>query len=294
MANRVFVVGESQRSVVRSNTTAYGGVATTELVCDGTGPTVVLLHGIYDRAQTWQAVLERLAAAGRRAVAVNLPPLHRRRVGEPILPALDSFVAAVVRANASTEGVVLVGNSMGAGLTLRAVLDPSLPIRAGIPIAVPGFGYTGFASLGVGPAGLPESVLFRMRAPRRLIRTKLAARAGAGFLTVPGRALPEGTVEHFVELFAGEPLGGFLAAGRALLREFDAGYPPGKSSAPLLFVHGRRDRLIVYTAAIRAARRYPSAKVRILAGSAHCPQLDDPDTTTELILAFADNAGRAA
>ncbi|MGY2061897.1 alpha/beta fold hydrolase, partial [Nocardia gipuzkoensis] len=78
------------------------------------------------------------------------------------------------------------------------------------------------------------------------------------------------------------------------LREFDAGYPPGQPAAPVLFVHGRHDRLIAHTAALRAGQRYPGARVRILPGSGHCPQLDDPDTTAALILGFADRAGRAA
>src|SRR3954468_23137820 len=49
------------------------GTRTRALELEGRGPPVLLLHGYADSADTWRAVLDRLARAGRRALAVDLP-----------------------------------------------------------------------------------------------------------------------------------------------------------------------------------------------------------------------------
>ncbi|TLF60178.1 alpha/beta hydrolase [Nocardia cyriacigeorgica] len=277
---------------IRETVRDYHAIPTRQLSCDGDGPTVVLLHGVYDRADTWLRVLECMARGGRRAVAVDLPPIHLRAAGEPILPALDAFVAAVVGAHAGEDGVVLAGNSMGAGLTLRAALDPSLPIRVGVPIDIPGFGYRPLVRVTFGPYGPSEALLARIRLPRAMFGLRPAHSYTRRMLHYRGRASDPEHVRYFLDLFAAaDPLGALAAAGRALLGEFDAGYPPG-TPAPLLFVHGRGDKLIPFTAAYRAAATYPGATVRILDTCGHCPQLDEPQLLADLILDFDDTAHR--
>jgi pimeloyl-ACP methyl ester carboxylesterase len=51
----------------------YAGFQTRELVVTGRGPTVLLLHGFGDSADTWRPVLTLLAEAGQAAIAVDLP-----------------------------------------------------------------------------------------------------------------------------------------------------------------------------------------------------------------------------
>ncbi|MGY0499433.1 alpha/beta fold hydrolase [Nocardia sp. FBN12] len=245
---------------------------------------IVLLHGTYDRADTWRGVLERLAEVGRRAVAVDLPPLHVRRTGELVLPRLDAFVAALVRAQAGAEGVVLGGNSLGAGLTLRAALNPELPVLAAVPCDVPGFGYRPLATFTVGRFGPPEPLLAAIRVPAAMFRSRAAVAVGNRFLYGRDRPNSAEDVAHFLEFFAQtRPIGRLIASGRALLREFDAGYPDGELP-PTLLVHGSRDKLIPPSAAHRAQRRFPSAMVRILPGVGHCPQLDVPNAVARMIL----------
>ncbi|MFD4406858.1 alpha/beta fold hydrolase [Nocardia sp. NPDC058499] len=245
---------------------------------------MVLLHGIYDRADTWRRVLERLAEAGRRAVAVDLPPVNGRRTGEPILPLLDAYVAALVRAHAGTEGVVLGGNSMGAGLALRAALNPQLPVRASVPCDAPGFGYRPLVTVTVGRYGPPESLLARIRVPAAVFRGRGAVAVANRVLYVRDRPNSAEDVTRFLELFARtRPIGSLIACGRALLREFDAGYPAG-ALPPTLIVHGGRDTLIPPSAAIRARHRFPSARVRILPEVGHCPQVDAPDAVAAMLL----------
>jgi len=97
----------------------FGGIGTRVLSVDGAGIPIVLLHGYADSADTWRGVLTRLHAAGRRALAVDLPGFghaDKRFVG-PLLPQFDAFTEAVL---GSTGPAVLMGNSLGAATAVRA------------------------------------------------------------------------------------------------------------------------------------------------------------------------------
>ncbi|MGB3332425.1 MAG: alpha/beta fold hydrolase, partial [Mycobacterium sp.] len=59
--------------MISTTRAGFDGVGTRMLSVPGDGTPVVLLHGYGDSADTWRGVLTRLAAAGRRAVAVDLP-----------------------------------------------------------------------------------------------------------------------------------------------------------------------------------------------------------------------------
>ncbi|HUE28529.1 MAG TPA: hypothetical protein VMP89_17270, partial [Solirubrobacteraceae bacterium] len=54
-------------AVIRESRLPLAGVRTRVLEVDGDGPPLVLLHGFSDSADTWRAMLERLARSGRRA-----------------------------------------------------------------------------------------------------------------------------------------------------------------------------------------------------------------------------------
>ncbi len=90
----------------------------------GAGPVVVLLHaGVADR-RMWAGTLELLAAAGFRAIAVDLPGFGDAPAvaGEPapwtaVLETLDAL---------GVERAVVVGNSFGGAVALRvAVVAPA-------------------------------------------------------------------------------------------------------------------------------------------------------------------------
>jgi pimeloyl-ACP methyl ester carboxylesterase len=129
----------------------FAGYRTRVLELEGDGAPVVMLHGYADSADTWRQSLDRLARRGRRALAVDLPGFGTadRLAPTPVLPQLDEFTAAVIRyaAGSERERVVLVGNSLGGCVSLRAA--ERLPRRlAGV--------------IGVAPAGLEMTRLFAL------------------------------------------------------------------------------------------------------------------------------------
>lgn len=89
---------------------------------DATEPTVVLVHGAWMGAWSWQPVVEELQARGRRVVAADLPG-HGADATPPSEVGLDGYVDAVIASlEAETRPVVLVGHSMG-GVVITAVAE---------------------------------------------------------------------------------------------------------------------------------------------------------------------------
>src|SRR3954468_11898952 len=80
---------------------------------EATSPTVVLVHGAFADASSWNGVIERLQAKG---VAVKAPPNPLRGI------AIDS--AYIAGACAETQGPVLaVGHSYGGAIVSNAATE---------------------------------------------------------------------------------------------------------------------------------------------------------------------------
>ena len=125
-----------------SSSTSHG--RTTSLVVDnipiqiverGTGAPTLLLHGIFDSADTWGGVIERLQP-GYRCLAPDLPGFGYS--GEPAdfdctLPRLAQFIDHLIDALAIREPVNLVGYDIGATYGLAwAVTHPAKVRRLAI------------------------------------------------------------------------------------------------------------------------------------------------------------------
>lgn len=96
---------------------------------DGSGPLVVLLHGITSNAGSWWRVGPELARRGARVVAVELPG-HGENGSRPSIAAdADSLVDAVVDV-VGHDVDVLVGHSFGGYLAQVAVLSGAIAAGA--------------------------------------------------------------------------------------------------------------------------------------------------------------------
>ncbi len=90
----------------------------------GTGPTVVLAHGIALTLGEWNLVADLLLADGYRVVAFDARGHGQSTIGADgvSVPVMAADLAAVLESTHTTDAI-LVGHSMGGFLALDAVLD---------------------------------------------------------------------------------------------------------------------------------------------------------------------------
>jgi len=275
----------------------------------GTGPAIVLVHGLGGSHVNWFASGPLLAERGR-VVAFDLPgfgrtPLESR---SSAVGANADLVARFVEAEIGAPAV-LVGNSMGGLVSLLAtqrhpelaaglvLVDPAVP-RApggGIDPAV-ALTFAGYFTPGMGEA------LLRRRAAR--LGAEGMVRETLALCCVDPAQVPPEVVDALIELgrerIEEMPWAhtAFLGAARSLMRtlalrrRFDG--IVRSITAPTLIVHGAQDRLVPLAAIQMVARARPDWTLEVYDDIGHVPQLEAPDRFAASVLGWLEGAGRAA
>ena len=266
------------------------GFTTRALELEGDGPPVVLLHGYADSADTWRVVLDRLARAGRRALAVDLPGFGAAAplADGPVLPQLDAFAAEAVAYLASEgEDVVLAGNSLGGCLALRAAEDPAAPLAGIVPIAPAGLEMPAwFAVIERDPI-----VRWILHAPVPLPEQVLRSAVGEAYRQL-AFARPRAAQREIVRAFTGHhrdraSVMRILDNGRRMLPELRDPFRLERVRCPVLLVWGDRDRMVTHRGARRIVEALPETTYELLEGVGHCPQVEAGERVADLLLEFA-------
>jgi len=260
---------------------AYAGYRTRELSVAGTGPKVVLLHGFAHPAGSWQGILQRCAAAGIPAVAADLPGFGAADPFQtgPRLPQLDSFVNELIEVHSSQAPVVVVGNSLGGLLAVRAAAARADDcVGAVMPVNAAGFGWTPLGHVAAFAAGRRLDWLGVVPAPaaiRRWVSATIARFALYGDRRSPVDPAMIRLLTDQLER-RGDRLQ-LLALAREVVTEVNAlrGVPAVRCAATV--VHGRADPIVALAASRRIAAAIPGAQLKMLDRAGHCPQIDAPD-----------------
>lgn len=278
--------------IVEHNPT-LAGFRTRALELEGEGPTLILIHGYADSADTWRLLLDRLRKQGRAAVALDLPGFgtaDRLDRDAPILPQHDAFMDAAVDrwAGESTDGrVVIAGNSLGGTAALRAAERDEAGRLAGIvPIAPAGLDMpTWFTAIQGAPlvrAMLRSPVPVPARTVRRAVGSTYKVLAFAS-----PRKADEAVVGAFTTHIGSQrDVVRLLATGERLLPEIKAPFRFASVSCPVMLVWGERDRMVSSSGAERVLAGIPGTQVELLPRCGHCPQIEEPDRLAELLADF--------
>jgi pimeloyl-ACP methyl ester carboxylesterase len=251
----------------------------------GTGEPLVLLHGFTDTWRTWELVLPVLEAR-HDVLAVTLAG----HAGGPQINgdlSDDTLAAGVQRAmdDAGFETAHLAGNSLGGYTALR--LAARGRARTVVALAPAGGWADGDDS--------HKDTLHHFSITQDLVKTAadhaeaIAAspegrRRATEFITTHYEHIPPALIAHQIRGAAG-----CVAAGALIEYALTHGWSVDAEgvTCPVRFVWGTADRLLPWPrAAVRYRELLPTADWVVLDDVGHCPQLDVPLETAQLILGF--------
>ena len=261
----------------------------------GSGPAILLIHGIGDNSSTWDTVQSKLA----QRFTVIAPDLLGH--GKSDKPRADYSVAAYANgmrdllAVLDVERVTLVGHSLGGGVTMQfAYQYPQLVDRI---ILVASGGVTKDVHFLLRLASLPmgsEALAF-LRLPGALPALQLAGRVIGIALgsTSFGRDLPD-ALRVLAELPEPTASAAFSRTLRAVVdwrgqvvTMLDRCYLT--ESVPVQLIWGDQDSVIPASHARMAHAAMPGSALEIFHRSGHFPFHDDPDRFVEVVERFIDS-----
>ena len=249
----------------------------------GSGPPLVLLHGFMDTWRTWELVLPALER--RHDVLALTLPGHAG--GPPTTGSIEVLTDAVERGmdEAGFETAHLVGNSLGGHVALRlAARGRARTVVALAPAG--GWSDDSYRDLLRFQATLVEQTKAAAPYADALVATPEGRRRATQYLTTNFEHIPAELLAHQLRAAA--------ASSESALAMIDEALREGWSldaehiTCPVRIVWGTEDRLLPWPAAAARFRTewLPHADWVELDGVGHCPQLDVPLETAELIAGF--------
>jgi pimeloyl-ACP methyl ester carboxylesterase len=264
-------------------------VGTLARIDSGTGPAVLLIHGLNGFKEGWGPLPDALAAAGLRAVAVDLPgfggsPRLRRTDPRSLADALEPLIDELAP-------VALLGHSLGSQVAMLAAA--ANPDRVG-------------AAVLVSPWVFPRPMRFPPRSLADLVRIPVVGRPLARIGIAHVRRSPRRRRDAFLSVIADpaaidrDPQMASLlrtAADRlatadlramadwaATATAFDVRPTAASVPQPGLVVCGALDRVTRSLGAQWLARSLPKGEMRDVPGAGHFPHLEAPGSVLPAIV----------
>ncbi|UXA10306.1 alpha/beta hydrolase [Mycobacterium sp. SMC-8] len=260
----------------------------------GSGPAILLIHGIGDNSTTWSTVQTQLA----QRFTVIAPDLLGH--GKSDKPRADYSVAAYANGMRDLlsvldiDSVTVIGHSLGGGVAMQfAYQFPQLVNRL---ILVGAGGVTKDVNIALRIASMPmgSEALSLLRLPLALPVLQALGRVSGTVLgsTGVGRDIP-----HMLRILADLPEPTASSAFARTLRAvvdwrgqvvtmLDRCYLT--QSVPVQLIWGDLDAVIPVSHAELAHAAMPGSRLEIFRGSGHFPFHDDPDRFVELVEKFID------
>jgi pimeloyl-ACP methyl ester carboxylesterase len=261
--------------------------------CAGSGPAIVLVHGITSTSATWERVMPYLATR----YTVLAPDLlgHGKSAKPRGDYSLGAFASGVrdLMVTLGQESATFVGHSLGGGVAMQ--LAYQFPERCDRLVLVDSGGLGRELSFLLRAATLPLSeVVLPLLASARLLAAgrsvgrlfgRLGIRAGTDMAELGrGHASLEDPQARaaFVHTLRAivDPLGQRVdATDRLYLAE----------DIPFMLVWGERDRIIPVKHGLSAHELVPSSRLELFEGAGHFPHLDEPQHFLDVLLDFIES-----
>lgn len=246
----------------------------------GSGPPLLLIHGIGHRCQAWEPVLDRLARV-HDVIALDLPGFGGSPVPPEGMPADMAGTVARFPALLAELGVDrphVAGNSLGGAIALELA-------AAGLAASATAFSPAGFFTAAERRRAMAILSLLRAQTflPEPVVRAVLRRRAMRAvcfgpLVADPARLSLDRAVGDAVALRRGA---GFRPVARSARHYRFTGTP----TVPVTVAWGARDRILPPREAERARTRLPRARHVALPGCGHVPMSDNPELVASIIVA---------
>jgi pimeloyl-ACP methyl ester carboxylesterase len=241
-------------------------------------PAIVLLHGVGANSMHWRYQLAGLSDSFR-VVAWNAPGYILSDAFKTEWPtcrdysdALSDFLAAV-----QLDRVNIVGNSFGSRVAqCFAIHQPGRVIK----LAMTG--------TGIGPKGMSEDEKAKIVATREGQIAKGGYGFGARVNALLGKNASEQTINLVRDVVRATSPRGFMHGVKlGMMDGYDPETVAAKVTAPVLMISGSEDRVnpIDKNAAI-LAKAMPKARLEIIEGAGHLPEVEVPDKINAMLRAF--------
>ena len=252
----------------------------------GSGPPLVLLHGVGHRRQAWYPVVD-LLSSQREVILVDLPGHGESDpfvpAGRPVVDALRDELVTFL-GEQGLDRPHIAGNSLGGRIALEAgaiglassvtALSP-----AGFWRSAAAFGYTRTLFRTV-------EALSRRLTPQapRLVRSKSGRALMFGWITShPGNLEPDRALGDLLAFNRAVP------ALRTIVRAATAFTGQVQAGVPVTIGWGSRDLVLPPYQARVARSALPQASHVTLLGCGHVPMSDDPGRVAEVLLRGSRN-----
>lgn len=273
----------------------------------GSGPAMVLVHGLGGAHVNWMSVGERLARQAR-VVAIDLPGFGRTPT-EGDSASIHANRALLTRFIERVMGgsAVLVGNSMGGLISLMTAAESPervnglVLVNPALPAAPGGFFDLGVAAMFAGYC-LPGVGELLMTGRKALLGSEGSVKQMLDFCCVDATKVDPEVVAATIALSQErtKTAGGnaaFLSAARSIVMTV---LQPGafarmieRITAPTLLVHGTHDRLVPLAAARALASRRSDWTLEVFENIGHVPQLEDPEGFVAAVERWMRQSGEA-
>ncbi|BDB43869.1 MULTISPECIES: alpha/beta fold hydrolase [Mycobacterium] len=261
----------------------------------GSGPVVVLLHGVGDSSTTWEPVHAKLA----QRFTVIAPDLLGH--GESDKPRADYSLASFANGlrdlltALDIDRVTLVGHSLGGGIAAQFAYQYPQFVERIVLVSAGGVTKDVSAALRFAAMPLGAEALAILRVPGAVPALQLASRAvanvvGSTRFTRDVTSLPRlvnglrkpGAVEAFART-----LRGVVDTRGQYVTMLDRTYL--MHGLPVQIVWGEDDLIIPVSHARLAHQQIPGSRLEIFEKSGHMPHGDHPDRFVQIVQKFIDS-----
>lgn len=265
----------------------------------GSGPALLLIHGVGDNSATWNAVHSKLA----QRFTVIAPDLLGH--GESDKPRADYSLASFANgmrdllAVLGIDRVTLVGHSLGGGVAAQFAYQYPHMVERLVLVSCGGVTKDVTPALRLAAMPLGAESLAALRIPGAVPALKFAGRAAKSLLgsTKHGRDLSSG-MDLLARLADPKALSAFARTVRGVVdgrgqfvTMLDRAYL--MPSIPKQIIWGEDDMVIPVSHARMAHEAMPGSRLQIFENSGHMPFQDHPDRFVSVVEQFLDSTAPA-